>query len=84
MSKVEAAGIEPEYSNTEAITERQVTATPEKVSALCLHGNGNACHCKASLDPLLVRLMEVWPSLSMDVRQTIHAICLDAELLVDD
>lgn len=79
-----AAGIEPAYSVSEVPTEKQVTASAGKVSALCLHGNGNACQYMACLDPALPRLIEVWPSISMDARQTIHAICLDALLLDDE
>lgn len=81
---VEAAGIEPVYSIPEVPTEQEVTALAKKVSALCLHGSGNACQCMACLDPTLVRLIEAWPSLSVDARKTIYAICLDAALLDDE
>lgn len=78
-----AAGIEPVYSISQTSPEQQLTAIDEKVSALCLHGNGNACHCVASLDPILARLIELWPSLPADARKAIHAICVNAVVLGD-
>jgi hypothetical protein len=78
-----AAEIEPEDAISECPTEQQLTESTEQVSALCLYGNGNACHCVASPDPILIRLIELWPSLSADTRKTIRAICVDAVLLGD-
>ena len=78
---MEAAGIEPEDAISQRVSEQQLTALAGEVSALCLHGSGSACHYVASLDPTLVRLIEFWPSLSVDALKTIHAICIDAVLL---
>ena len=51
------------------------------MSALCLHGNGNGWQSMAALDPLLARVVELWPAFSADVRKTICAMCVDAVLL---
>lgn len=73
-----APGIEPVYASPQTSTEQQLTTPAEEVSAQCLHGSGNACHFLASLDQALIRLIELWSSLSPDTRKTIHAICVDA------
>jgi len=80
---VEAAGIESENAISQSTTEQKLTASPGEVSALCLHGSGNGCHFVSSLDPILTRLIELWPSLSASSRATIHAICVDNILLGD-
>ena len=82
--QVEAAGIEPETPISQSLTEQELAASCGEVSALCLHVSGNTCQCVASLDPILIRLIELWPALAADAQKTIHAICLDAVLLGDE
>jgi hypothetical protein len=80
---MEAPEIESEDAVSQSTADKQLTKSATEVSALCLHGNGNACLSVASLDPILVHLIELWPFLSTDARETIRAICLDAMLLGD-
>jgi hypothetical protein len=77
---VEAAGIEPEDAISQSMADKQLTNSAAEMSALCLHGEVNSWQSMASLDPLLARVVQLWPSLPADVRKTIYATCVDAVL----
>lgn len=51
-----------------------------QVSALCLHGHGTSCHPQASIDAILMRVVELWPSLPPEKQRAIYAVCIDAAL----
>jgi hypothetical protein len=80
---VEAAGIEPEDAISQDLEGQQFTMTESPVSALCLHGNVTQCRLSSTIDPMLSRLAELWPSLQASTRTKILAICVDGVLLAD-
>jgi len=74
------AGIEPLDAIPQGDTDKEVTESAGELSAPCLHGDGTSGHLPATADPMLARVLELWPTLPRHTQRAVYALYVDAAL----
>ena len=58
------------------VAGQQVTTREADVSAHCLLSDVTDCQELASIDPILARIAEIWPTLPKSIREQAESLCL--------
>lgn len=73
-----AAGIERTDQPSEVLAHLSLRADPPVVSALCLHSSDIKSHILAANDPVLDRIIKLWPTIGKPTRAAMYALIQEA------
>jgi hypothetical protein len=58
------------------LSDNELPPQATHVSAFGQRSNGTPCHSVSLDDPFLVRLIEVWDTLPVNIKKAVEALCL--------